>query len=220
MISNELKKFLKENKNLINNAKTPDGWLHIYGKFEDEYPEEVAGELSKVLLSIGVDPCKIIGEVPRRFLRDQKINNYKIPNNVTYIGAQAFDGTDLSIFEIPKGVTGIDYSAFSETNLKEVVLPNSVKILENAVFSYNYNLEKIDFGSVVHMGDYQCIDCINLREVILPNAISYIDTNCFEKCPKLKNIIFKGTIAEWELIVGDYIEDWIIPIHCSDGIIK
>lgn len=219
-MSPELILFLKENKNLINNAKTSDDWLHIYGKFEEEYPEEIAGQLSKTLLSIGVDPCKIIGEVPRRFLQSQKIDNYKIPDNVTYIGAQAFDSTDLSIFEIPKGVTGIDYSAFSETNLKEVVLPNSVKILENAVFSYNYNLEKIDFGSVMHMGDYQCIDCPNLREVILPNTISYIDTNCFEKCPKLKNIIFKGTMKEWELIAGDYLEDWLIPIHCSDGIIK
>jgi hypothetical protein len=53
---------------LINTATTADDWLRIYEKFEDEYSEEIAGELSKVLLSIGIDPCKIIGEVPRRFL--------------------------------------------------------------------------------------------------------------------------------------------------------
>jgi hypothetical protein len=68
-MSPELILFLKENKWLINTATTADDWLRIYEKFEDEYPEEIAGELSKVLLSIDIDPCKIIGEVPNRFLQ-------------------------------------------------------------------------------------------------------------------------------------------------------
>jgi hypothetical protein len=93
---------------------------------------------------------------------------------------------------------GLDYSSFANTNLTEVILPDNVKYLENAAFAYNKYLKRIDFGSVKHIGDWQCLGCIHLEEVIVPDN-TYIDINCFSNCFKLKKIVYKGTMESWKL---------------------
>jgi len=44
----------------------------------------------------------------------QSLSNITIPNNVTTIEGQAFDGTSLTSITIPASVTSIDYTAFLE----------------------------------------------------------------------------------------------------------
>ena len=87
-INTDLKNFINDNLDLID-KNTPDSWISIYEKFEDD--EELAGQLSAVLLASGINPPQVIGEVPRRFLQYQsQITEYKIPDNCTYIGMSAF----------------------------------------------------------------------------------------------------------------------------------
>ena len=69
-ISTDLKNFINDNLDLID-KNTSDSWRSIYQKFEDEYDEELAGQLSAVLLASGINPPQVIGEVPRRFLQYQ-----------------------------------------------------------------------------------------------------------------------------------------------------
>jgi len=67
-INADLKTFINENIELIN-ENTPDSWRSIYQKFEEDYDEELAGQLSAVLLASGINPPLVIGEIPRRFLQ-------------------------------------------------------------------------------------------------------------------------------------------------------
>ena len=93
-ISTDLKNFINENINLIN-ENTPDSWRSIYQKFEDD--EDLAGRLSAILLVAGINPPLVIGEIPRRFLQYQsQITEYKIPSNCTYIGMSAFEDTSIT----------------------------------------------------------------------------------------------------------------------------
>ena len=95
-INTDLKNFINENIELIN-KNTPESWRSIYQKFEEDYDEELAGQLSAVLLASGINPPLIIGEVPRRFLQYQsQITEYKIPSNCTYIGMSAFEDTSIT----------------------------------------------------------------------------------------------------------------------------
>ena len=95
-INTDLKNFINENINLIN-ENTPESWRSIYQQFEEDYDEELAGQLSAVLLASGINPPLIIGEVPRRFLQYQsQITEYKIPSNCTYIGMSAFEDTSIT----------------------------------------------------------------------------------------------------------------------------
>ena len=217
----ELEKFINDNESLIN-QNTSESWISVYQKFEDEYPEELAGQLSVLLLDEGIDVCKIIEEVPRRFLQYQKeITHYEIPNNCTYIGMSAFEDTSITQINIPDKVTGLDYLAFGGSKLKSIKLPNSVKTLENAVFHSCKELEEVDLGNLVYLGEDCFVDCIHLNKVIIPNTIFRLELTYFYGCNRLKEIIYKGTIEEFEDLVSNDLDNWKLSykIICNDGII-
>ena len=221
-ISTDLKIFINENIELIN-ENTPDSWRSIYQKFEEDYDEELAGQLSAVLLASGINPPLIIGEIPRRFLQYQsQITEYKIPSNCTYIGMSAFEDTSITEINIPPTVTGIDYLAFGGTKLKKIKLPNSVKTLENAAFHSCKDLEEVDLGEIVSIGEDCFVDCIHLTKIYIPKNILYFHMNNLYGCTRLKEIIYKGTKEEFELWVTDELEDWInqYKIICTDGVIE
>ena len=220
-INTDLKNFINENIELIN-ENTPDSWLSIYQKFEDEYDEELAGQLSTILLASGINPPLVIGEVPRRFLQYQKeITHYEIPSNCTYIGMSAFEDTSITEINIPSTVIGIDYLAFGGSKLKSVKLPNSVKTLENAVFHSCKDLEEVDLGEIVGIG-YECFeDCIHLTKLYIPKTILYFHMNNLYGCTRLREITYKGTKEEFKLWADDELEDWTnhYKIICTDGIL-
>lgn len=218
----DLEKFIDENEELID-QNTKESWLTVFSKFEDEYPEDLAGQLGSLLLDSDADPCAIIGEVPRRFLQYQKqITSYEIPKNCTYIGMSAFEDTSITEIEIPNRVTALDYLAFGGSKLKSIKLPNSVKALENAVFHSCKELEEVDLGNLVYLGEDCFVDCIHLNKVIIPNTIFRLELTCFYGCNRLKEIIYKGTIEEFENLVSDDLDNWKLSykIICSDGIFE
>ena len=220
-INTDLKNFINENIELIN-ENTPDSWLSIYQKFEEDYDEELAGQLSAVLLASGINPSQVIGEVPRRFLQYQnQINEYEIPDNCTYIGMSAFEDTSITEINIPPAITGIDYLAFGGTKLKKIKLPSSVKTLENAVFHSCEELEEVDLGNLVYLGDECFVDCIHLTKVIIPNTIFRLDLTCFYGCTRLREINYRGTKEEFEELVSDDLDNWFAyKIICTDGVIE
>ena len=221
-INTDLKNFINDNLDLID-KNTPDSWLSIYQKFEDEYDEELAGQLSAVLLASGINPPLVIGEVPRRFLQYQsQIEEYKIPDNCTYIGMSAFEDTSITQIDIPPTVTGIDYLAFGGSKLKKITLPSSVKTLENAVFHSCKDLEEVDLGNVIGIGQECFVDCIHLTRLYIPKNILYFHMNNLYGCTRLREINYKGTKEEFELWVADELEDWCLQykIICIDGVIE
>ena len=221
-INTDLKKFINENITLIN-ENTPESWLSIYQQFEEDYDEELAGQLSAVLLASGINPPLVIGEIPRRFLQYQsEIKEYKIPSNCTYIGMSAFEDTSITQIDIPPTVTGIDYLAFGGTKLKKIKLPDSVRTLENAVFHSCKDLEEVDLGNLVYLGDECFVDCIHLNKVTIPNTIFRLDLTCFYGCTRLKEIIYKGTKEEFEELVSDDLDNWTLAykIICTDGVLQ
>ena len=221
-INTDLKNFINDNIDLID-KNTPDSWLSIYQKFEDEYDEELAGQLSAILLASGINPPLIIGEVPRRFLQYQsQITEYKIPLNCTYIGMSAFEDTSITQIDIPPAVTGIDYLAFGGSKLKKIKLPSSVKTLENAVFHSCKDLEEVDLGQLMAIGTECFQDCIHLTKIYIPKNIVYFHINNLDGCTRLREINYKGTKEEFEFRVADELENWKLSykIICTDGVIE
>lgn len=219
-ISTDLKNFINENINLIN-ENTPDSWRSIYQKFEDD--EDLAGRLSAILLAAGINPPLVIGEIPRRFLQYQsQITEYKIPSNCTYIGMSAFEDTSITQIDIPPTVTGIDYLAFGGSKLKKIKLPSSVRALENAVFHSCKELEEVDLGEIVEIGEECFVDCIHLTKLYIPKNILYFHRDNLYGCTRLKEINYKGTKEEFELWVADELEDWTnqYKIICKDGVLQ
>ena len=90
---------------------------------------------------------------------DESITSFIIPDNVTIIGANAFENCKkLQTIIIPNGVTNIGYKAFFFcTSLTSVVLPNSVKNIESHAFS----------------------NCESLTSITIPDSVTHIDALAF-----------------------------------------
>ena len=217
MISLDLKHFIEENINLIE-EDTKESWQEIYKILEDYDGCYLPGDFGHAMLDAGIDIPTTIGYVPRRFLQNQvNITKYKIPNNYKYIGMSAFEDTSLKYINIPEGVGDIDFLAFSGTRLKSIRLPDSVKILYSAVFHSCQELEEVDLGSIKEMNEETFKDCIHLTKIIIPNTLNVLQANNFDGCNRLREITYLGTIDDFKVTKYGNPDVRNITIHCTDG---
>ena len=88
--------------------------------------------------------------------------NTVIPNSVTEIGGQAFDGcTNLESIVIPNSVTTIGSQAFSGcTKLESIVIPNSVTTINYGTFEGCTNLKSVTIGENVTRIDMNAFGCL------------------------------------------------------------
>ena len=91
-----------------------------------------------------------------------------IPNTVTSIGNEAFDGRD---------------------GLINITIPNSVTSIGHGAFCGCYNLERMDIpNSVTTIHDYAFSSCSNMTELNIGSGLQQFSTNSFLTCNKLTSI--------------------------------
>ena len=113
----------------INEIETEDKkvWQNLYLNFEDDDGQALPGDFGWLMLKVGVDPTKILGYVPRRFIQYQRdIKSYNIPEGTEYIGYAAFEDSGLENVTIPDSVTEFDYVCFAGTKIKSIDIPPTV----------------------------------------------------------------------------------------------
>ena len=144
---------------------------------------------------------------------DISIKKVVIPNYITEIGKNAFDGcSELIEVTIPNSVTSIESCAFQNcASLKSIIIPDTVKYLGGAIFFGCVSLTKITLPkdikelpsymffncgfthvdipkSVMVIGFYTFGKCKNLLDVNIPESVRKIDSNAFEECTSLTHI--------------------------------
>ena len=197
-MTNQVKDFIEENAQLLENEDFYEFYQKAYKSFEHEI--DLIGELTGVFLDSGINPLDYLKEIPNGFLSGQSfIKTYSIPGHITSIGSEAFqDCKNLTSVIIPDSVTSIGSGAFSECGFEHMTLPNSISLIDSYAFHACGNLKRITiWNSVTSIGDYAFCFCWNLTR-----------------------ITYKGTIAEWKNIVkgecwNKYIQSCIIK--CVDG---
>lgn len=146
--------------------------------------------------------------------------NYKVRS----IAYRAFDSCDaLTSITLPSSVYIIDSFAFEKcTSLTNINLENLTTI-GTQVFNSCTSLTTVRLPYGVRLGSYSIFaNCTGLTTVYIPSNIGTIPLYCFASCTSLENIIFEGTIAQWNEI--SFVSGWdynlaATHIQCSDGVI-
>jgi hypothetical protein len=131
------------------------------------------------------------------FQYKSNIKGITIPETITKIGNNAFQGSGITSVTIPNSVTEIGASAFQNCNsLLEVNVGSGVTSIGNNAFA-NSNIEEIHFeesDNTVAMGTHVFHSCNKLDYIALPKMNS-IPERFFENCSDLDEIIVPAGVT-------------------------
>lgn len=155
-----------------------------------------------------------------------RIRKVEIGNNVTSIGAYAFNNCySLTSLTIPDGVTSISNYAFQYCfSLTSITIPDSVTSIGGYVFSNCYSLTSLTIhdgvtsisvsafqycysltsltipDGVTSIGNYAFQGCYSLTSLTIPDGVTSIGTYTFQSCYNLTSL----TIPDGVTSIGTY----------------
>ena len=124
--------------------------------------------------------------------------NTVIPNSVTGIGNNAFEGcTGFTSVEIGNNITSIgDYAFAGCSCLTSVEIPNSVTGIGNNAFYECQGLTSVAISyGVTSIGEFAFGSCTSLANVEIPNSVTNIGNNAFIGCTSLTNIVIPDSLT-------------------------
>lgn len=126
--------------------------------------------------------------------------NSVIPKTVTSIGGKAFAYcTSLTGMTIPDGVLSIGKDAFYACDgLTDIVIPDSVTLIGEEAFE----------------------NCTALERVTIGGGVTSIGAYAFSGCWNLTDILFRGTLEEWNTMEKGELWNVYVPatkVICSNG---
>ena len=122
-----------------------------------------------------------------------------IPENVKYIGKQAFDGCyRLEKLQLPNELMNEEFFGISGCdNLNEIIVPNGIKKIGSYSFWGCEKLQSVEIAkSVVDISQYAFYDCKNLSKIIIPETVCEIHRYAWYKCDNVVIKICQGSAAE------------------------
>ena len=125
------------------------------------------------------------------------ITSYTIPNSVTSIGDQAFEGcTNLTSIYLQNNVISIGLQAFYNcTNLTSISIPNSVTSIGDQAFLSCSGLKSITIPSgVISIGDNAFQSCTGLTSITIPISVTSIGEYAFYNCTNLTSIYLQDNV--------------------------
>lgn len=174
----------------------------------------------KVVIPEKIDGKPVTKIQPYAFAHSTGITTVEIPDTVTYIGGEAFVGTDFYTdksnwkddvlyignhliaadpdisgkYTIKRGTITIADEAFQKCEkLTAVTIPNSVKTIGRSAFSGCTDLQTVKMGKgITSIWGSAFRDCESLTEITIPDSVTTIGEDAFFRCTALKTATIGG----------------------------
>ena len=124
------------------------------------------------------------------YVDKQLVKDLRIPDGVTQIPMDAFQGCNVSSVTLPSSVQTIHNGAFSHCNeLKNVYLGEGLEYISGYAFAWSKALEEITFPEgFKDLGDCAFFSCSGLKSVTIPHSIESIDSEAFKYCYRIAQV--------------------------------
>lgn len=123
-------------------------------------------------------------------------DNVIIPDNITYIVADAFYGSSITAVTVPAGVTSLNSYTFGDCKqLKTVNLPSTIISIELGAFYQCSALNKISLPKNLRaIGEYAFYNCSSLLSITFNTNLESIGNYSFRGCTKLSSLAFPASL--------------------------
>jgi hypothetical protein len=123
-----------------------------------------------------------------------------VGSNVTSIGDESFENSQLRSITISSGVTSIGRDAFIECALlTSIVIPNSVTSIGNSAFAYCSDLSSVNLpenNNYTRIESETFRGCSRLTSVVIPSNITFIGLQAFRYCISLGSITIPDSVKK------------------------
>ena len=141
-----------------------------------------------------------------RYPENKDCSKYIIPDSVTGIGNDAFNGCmSLTSITIPNNVTNIGFNAFYRcTSLTSITIPDGVTNIGWNAFTGCTSLTSItipDSVTSIFSGAFE--ECTSLTSITIPDSVTRIDNGVFLGCTSLTDVYYAGSREDWGKISID-----------------
>ena len=167
------------------------------GAYVTECDETVSGTVE---IPSQVDGIPVVGIYETAFNNCKDLTDVIIPDSVTYVSRNAFEGTKLYNDE-SNWENGILYIDTILADVKEDIagvcnIKNGTKIIAASAFEGCHSLESVtvpDGVKIIHQSTFE--DCGNLKTVVLPESVTVIKNHAFASCISLEEINFPSGLS-------------------------
>lgn len=128
----------------------------------------------------------------------REVTEVVIPEGVTVIKKETFNGAHFTDVKLPSTLKRIEYAAFAHCPLGSVELPDGLEHIGQSAFWYcPLNKKELILPSSLKTVGGDAFGCSQVETVVLPSSIESVSDDAFIGS-SLKNVLFDGTYTEWQ----------------------
>ncbi len=154
------------------------------------------------------------------YLNNVQITELTIPAEITELSPYVFCGGDIDRVALHDGVESIGAYAFYNCGLKTLFLPDSIMEIGKYAFACNAFENAVIPSDMTALADGVFQNCENLTSVTLPKGLVRLEPFVFLNCAKLTEIVYLGSLEQWELVYKGYEWDHNVEkytVRCTES---